>query len=362
METLQEQIARNQEEARQLKRQLNESTPADGLWNPADYISNSNFITGGTFKRQFNKLPEDAQKYIQEQIYKRQQSGYPVTKSFLRVLQWHVRSNPNWDFEGKRNFDISGYLASDKGMARRINRQDNSTITKNQTGGTPQNTVPKPQGTGAQGTGAQGTVPQGTVPQGTNTQGTGTQGTKPSVQNTDTQNELMQQNMNDIEEREREAQQRMDQQKQTEQELMQQNMNDIEEREREAQQNQANKATAVKSQSNQITQDTVNQINDSTDAVGNVSMPKTTSDNSNDPDYNPNWTAELEAKYGKQTLRAKQLKLNTKYDEDTWLNMNNNNQWGKKYLKLKKAMGKAQNSQEKQDYQNQLDLLLNGVY
>ena len=349
MPTNKEEYTNELNRLRELQQQWYDQTPADGLWNPADYINNSNFIAGGTFKNQFNKIPEDAQKYIQEQIYKRQQAGWKIDKDFLSVLESHVKAN----WPGLKNFDISGYLASNKGMAKRINKQDiNSTLIKKQTGETPQNAVPKAQGAG--------------------TNGTVSQNTKPNAQNTNTQkatqDEFMQQNMYDIEEREKEAAQRVAQQKQTQDELMQQNMYDIEEREKEAQQNQANKSAAVKTQSDQINQDTVDQINDSTDAVGNVSMPKmadgksdSTDPKANDPDYNPNWTPELEAKYGKQSLGAKQLKLSTRDDEDTFLRMNKGNKWYDKYLKLKKAMSKAKNYQERKNYQDQLDLLLNGV-
>lgn len=128
-------------------------TPSDGLWNPADYISQNNGIVGNTFKRQWDRIPEAAQQYIQNEITKRKKSGYPVTKDFLQLLQYQVRANPDWAFEGQHTFDISGYLATDKGMAKRISKQtgaqknfehEGQDLNKEETTPKPETPVPQP--------------------------------------------------------------------------------------------------------------------------------------------------------------------------------------------------------------------------
>ena len=163
MATLQEQIKQKEAELAELKNQLNDQTPADGYWNPADYVGqrygddeNTSTLLGKSFNKNYDKIPDEAKKYIEGEIYKRQQSGYPVTKSFLRVLQYHVRGNPDWDVPD--NWDISSFWSTDKGMARNINKQNKTQSAR------PETTVPQTQ------------VKQNTNQnQNTNTQNTGTQ-------------------------------------------------------------------------------------------------------------------------------------------------------------------------------------------
>ena len=144
---LREQINQKQAEISALERQIQQQTPADGTWNPADYLKNrygkTDNIAGKNFNSNFSKIPEEAQKYIQDEIYKRQQSGYPVTQEFLNMLQSKV--NSRWFDEvpknarGKPNWDISAFWSTNKGMAKALNK--NKTFSY---GERPQNNIQQP--------------------------------------------------------------------------------------------------------------------------------------------------------------------------------------------------------------------------
>lgn len=106
----------------------------DGFWNPADYVSNryesgselqkGKTLFGNTFTKNYSKIPQEAQDYINEQIQKRIDSGYKLTKWFLRALENHVKVN--WPDQVPYNWDISSFISSDKGMANAINKQNGS--------------------------------------------------------------------------------------------------------------------------------------------------------------------------------------------------------------------------------------------
>lgn len=106
----------------------------DGFWNPADYVFNryensseqqkGKTLFGNAFTKNYNKIPQEAQDYINEQIQKRIDSGYKLTKWFLRALENHVKIN--WPDQVPYKWDISSFISSDKGMAKAINKQNNS--------------------------------------------------------------------------------------------------------------------------------------------------------------------------------------------------------------------------------------------
>ncbi|MBR6135537.1 MAG: hypothetical protein IKQ22_03535, partial [Clostridia bacterium] len=106
----------------------------DGFWNPADYVSNryesgseqqkGKTLFGNAFTKNYSKIPQEAQDYINEQIQKRIDSGYKLTKWFLRALENHVKVN--WPDQVPYNWDISSFISSDKGMANAINKQNGS--------------------------------------------------------------------------------------------------------------------------------------------------------------------------------------------------------------------------------------------
>lgn len=105
----------------------------DGFWNPADYVFNryegveqqkGKTLFGNTFNKNYAKIPQEAQDYINEQIQKRIDSGYKLNKWFLRALENHVKVN--WPDQVPYNWDISSFISSDKGMAKAINKQNDS--------------------------------------------------------------------------------------------------------------------------------------------------------------------------------------------------------------------------------------------
>lgn len=106
----------------------------DGIWNPADYVFNryengseqqkGKTLFGNTFTKNYNKIPQEAQDYINEQIQECIDSGYKVTKWFLRALESRVKVR--WPDQVPYKWDISSFISSDKGMAKAINKQNNS--------------------------------------------------------------------------------------------------------------------------------------------------------------------------------------------------------------------------------------------
>lgn len=105
----------------------------DGFWNPADYVFNryegveqqkGKTLFGNTFNKNYAKIPQEAQDYINGEIQKRIDSGYKLNKWFLRALENHVKVN--WPDQVPYNWDISSFISSDKGMANAINKQNNS--------------------------------------------------------------------------------------------------------------------------------------------------------------------------------------------------------------------------------------------
>lgn len=106
----------------------------DGFWNPADYVFNryeggleqqkGKTLFGNAFTKNYNKIPQEAQDYINEQIQECLNSGYKVTKWFLRALESRVKVR--WPDQVPYNWDISSFISTDKGMAKAINKQNNS--------------------------------------------------------------------------------------------------------------------------------------------------------------------------------------------------------------------------------------------
>lgn len=120
---LREQINQKQAEIKDLERQIEAQTPSDGVWNPADYVQKRWNTQKNSFTKNWDKIPAEAQQYIQEQIYKRKQSGVPLNKWFLRTLENYVKGY----FEGvPDNWDISSWLSRDSKMAEWINKNDNN--------------------------------------------------------------------------------------------------------------------------------------------------------------------------------------------------------------------------------------------
>jgi len=284
MATLQEQIKQKEAELAELKNQLNDQTPADGYWNPADYVGqrygddeNTSTLLGKSFNKNYDKIPDEAKKYIEGEIYKRQQSGYPVTKSFLRVLQYHVRGNPDWDVPD--NWDISSFWSTDKGMARNINKQNKTQSTR------PETTVPQTQ------------VKQNTN-QNTNTQSTGTQSTSAqTAQTTEPVDPAEEQRKRAYDQRMRD----MAQAGATQAGASTQAARDAEEQRKrafdqrmqdEAQvgaTNEQAKADAVRAQSEQIKTNTENAISNATQQAGSVdtsSVQQAPEPEQTEPDYN----------------------------------------------------------------------------
>lgn len=106
---------------------------ADGIWNPADYITSryeldnpyyqGKSIFGNKARANFNKIPQEAQEYINTEIQKRIDSGYRLNKWFLRILENNVKAN--WPDDVPSNWDISSSISTDRGMANAINKQNN---------------------------------------------------------------------------------------------------------------------------------------------------------------------------------------------------------------------------------------------